>query len=227
MKARSAPVRLGAAVILGLLSTTAGDASSALSKSPVPATLVTLESSAEDIVDFALGRDRASVLATAGVLRRTARGPAAAALTAAGARPVEISELERRATRLTQLARAGAFTSVALAANAISGLMPGLYAHFADRVPPAVLRLDYLDREIQLRSLARAGHAPSLVAELSSTWAPLRAKVRARGGVREANAFDRHVAAMKRLEHTSGKRLQAEAVNGLGLVDEIEAVFRG
>jgi hypothetical protein len=162
------------------------------------------------------------------VLRRTARGPAAAALTAAGARPGEISELERRATRLRQLARAGAFTSVALAANAISGLMPGLYAHFADGVPPAVLRLDYLDREIQLRSLAdRAGHAPSLVAQLASTWAGLRAKVLARGGVREANAFDRHVAAMKRLEHTSGTRLQAEAVNGLALVDEVEAVFRG
>jgi hypothetical protein len=46
-----------------------------------------------------------------------------------------------------------------------------------------------------------------------------------RGGAREAAAFGAHVATMKRVEHGTAKRLQGEAVNGLNLVDELEAVF--
>ena len=204
----------------------APDASVTASK-PVPESLIAVESSAEDLVDVALARDRAGVASEARVLQSAVRGPAASALTAAGASAAEIAELRRRAARVSGLAGAGRFTAVALAANGVSGLMPSLYAHFDDPVPPSVLMLDYLDREAQLRSLAgQRGRIPPIVARLQSTWSALRPRVVAVGGGREAGAFERHVASMKRLTHAAGTRLRSEAVNGLNLVDEIEAVFQ-
>jgi hypothetical protein len=49
--------------------------------------------------------------------------------------------------------------------------------------------------------------------------------VRARGGRKEAAAFDKHVAAMKRLAPAAGVGLQREADVGLELVDDLENVF--
>jgi hypothetical protein len=104
--------------------------------------------------------------------------------------------------------------------------MPGLYARFRDRVPASVLTLDYLDREAQLRSLVgerkNVAHA---VVQLASTWSRLRGKVVAAGGGAEAGAYDKHVATMKRIAVGSLQRVRAEAVHGLALVDELEAVF--
>jgi hypothetical protein len=127
---------------------------------------------------------------------------------------------------VARLAHAGPFTSIALAANAVSGVVAGLYAHFADRVPVAVRRLDYLDREAQLRSLAgqRAAVQP-VVARLAATWQPLRPAVVQHGGQAVAAAYARHVAAMGRLAKTSGATFRSEAVNGLNIVDELETVF--
>ena len=197
------------------------------SKQRVPESLIAVESSAEDLVDVALAHDRAGVVSKARALRSASRGPAASTLSATGASAAEITELRRRVARVSGLAAAGGFTAVALAANGVSGLMPTLYAHFDDPVPPSVLALDYLDREAQLRSLAgQRGRVPPIVARLQSTWSALRPRVVASGGSREASAFDRHVASMKRLAHASGARLRSEAVNGLNLVDEIEVVFQ-
>jgi hypothetical protein len=47
----------------------------------------------------------------------------------------------------------------------------------------------------------------------------------ARGGRREAAAFDGHLAAMKRLAPNAGAALQREAATGLELVDDLERVF--
>jgi hypothetical protein len=117
---------------------------------------------------------------------------------------------------------------VALAANAVSGLMPQLYAHFHDRVPPSVLMLDYLDREAQLRSLVlERAQVNVAVKRLASTWPPLRPKVVAAGGAAAAAAYDKHVAAMKRLVRGSLTAVRKEAVHGLVLVDALEHAFTG
>ena len=112
------------------------------------------------------------------------------------------------------------------ASGAVSGLMAQLYGHFRDRVPPSVLTLDYLDREAQLRSLAgeRKG-VTNAVKRLEPTWAPLRRKVISAGGTKEAAAFDKHVAAMKRLVTGPLSGVRAEALHGLALVDQLEGVF--
>jgi hypothetical protein len=193
---------------------------------PVPASLKTVESSAEDLVDFALARNRSEVSATAASLKAAATGPAAAVLGRSGVPPAEVSQLKARASRVAQLARRGSFIDVALAANAVSELMARLYGRFHDRVPARVLALDYLDREAQLRSLARqAGKVALAVKQLGPTWARLRPKVIVAGGAKQAVAYDKHVAAMKRLVPAAGKKVQAEAVHGLDLVDQLESVF--
>lgn len=192
----------------------------------VPSSLQAVESSAEDLVDFALAGDHRETVATAAELATRARGPAAASLTRAGVAPAKIARLKRTASRVSQLAARGPLVRVALAANAVSGLMPELYAHFHDRVPPSVLTLDYLDREAQLRSLVlERARVDVAVKRLASTWAPLRPKVVAAGGSAPAAAYDKHVSAMKRLVRGSLTAVRKEAVHGLVLVDALEQAF--
>jgi len=198
----------------------------ASAREPVPTVLSQVESSAEDIVDYALAGDRPKVIAGAATLRSAAAGPAAAALRRSGASTAEVASLKQRAGRVDALSRRGALISVALGANAVSGLMPGLYAHFRTPVPPLVLRLDYLDREVQLRSLAHQAQKVAVAVQgIRQTWPHLRPKVVAAGGASEAAAFDRHVAVMSRLAPGARTEIQAEAVRGLQLVDELEQVF--
>jgi hypothetical protein len=193
---------------------------------PVPASLTALESGAEDIVDVALAHDRPRVMAMAAGLTSSAGGAAAKALVSAGASPAQISLLRERVAVVARISRSGPFTSVALAANAVSAVVTELYAHFSDPVPVAVRRLDYLDREAQLRSLAGQARAVTpVVARLAATWKPLRRSVVGHGGQTVAAAYARHVAAMARLSQTPGSAFRSEAVNGLNIVDELESVF--
>lgn len=210
-------------VLLALALAGASDAMPA--KAPPPAALATVESSAEDIVDYALAGDRTHVVAGAARLRAEADGEAARALGRGGVRPAEVALLKKRAAHVDAVARSGPFVAVALSANAVSQLMPGLYGHFRTRVPPTILKLDWLDREAQLRSLARQPAAvASAVADLRRTWPPVRRKVVAAGGAHEARAYDAHVAALRRLD-PADRRVQAEASRGLELVDDLENVF--
>jgi hypothetical protein len=228
--------RLACLIAMGLVATGvvgAGRAAKATptapaagSKTPLPHILNAVESSAEDIVDLALAGERARVVTAAKQLKSEARA-SLAVLRAAGVPRAQLVLLRQRADRVAAVSAGLRLIGVALAANQVSQLMPSLYSRFANPVPPALLRLDYLDREAELDSLAgRADRVPPLVGELDQTWSGIRSAVLARGGAKEAAAFDRHVAAMKRLATSTGKPLQREAVNGLNLVDSLEGVFR-
>ena len=219
-----------AAVLLVALSIVAAAsavaAPTARTRPPVPASLTALESNAEDLVDVALAHDRARVIAMAGTLSSSSGSAAAKALRSAGATPADIAALKARAAAVARLSHTGPFTSIALAANAVSAVVAGLYGRYSDPVPVAVRRLDYLDREAQLRSLAGQGKAvPAVVARLAATWKPLRQSVVDHGGGTVAGAYGRHVAAMNRLAQTPGGAFRSEAVNGLNIVDELESVF--
>jgi hypothetical protein len=196
------------------------------SRPPVPQSLTALESSAEDLVDVALAHDRSRVVAMAGTLAASAGGANATALQSAGAPHASVAAIRRQATRVARLSHTGPYIAIALAANAVSRLVVGLYAHFSDPVPVAVRELDYLDREAQLRSLAGQGKAvPPIVARLAATWAPLRPSAVSHGGGTVAAAYGRHVKAMQHLAAGPGSAFRREAVNGLNIVDELEAVF--
>jgi hypothetical protein len=194
----------------------------------VPSSLGEVESGAEDTIDFAHQAERAKVVVTARRLRRTAEGPAAADLRQAGVPGERISALRDRARLLQKLAPRGDLARVSLAANQISALMPEFYARYKDPVPPDVLKLDYLDREAQLRSLADdQGSVLPAVNEISSTWTTLRRRVIEAGGRRVATRYTRHVGSMRQLARGSDHQaLQREAVNGLELVDELEQQFQ-
>ena len=195
-------------------------------RQPVPPGLTTLESSAEDIVDVALAHDRAHVVALAATLRANAGKSTTRVLLDAGAAPADVATLRARAAHVAQISRAAPYTSVALAANAVSAVVAVLYGRFSDPVPVPVRRLDYLDREAQLRSLAGQRKAVQpVVARLAATWASLRPAVAAHGGQTVAAAYGRHVAAMQHLAGNPDGAFRSEAVNGLNLVDELEAVF--
>lgn len=202
------------------------EARDAPTKDPLPDILTEVESGAEDIVDFALSGARRNAVSTAADLQTSANGPAAAALTASGVSAAKVRELGRRASRVARIAQRGSFVEIALAANAVSELMPDLYGRFQDRVPALILALDYFDREAQLRSVARQpGKVAVAVAGLKATWPRVRPNVRAAGGAKEAAAYDGHVLAMTRLRPGTAKEVQAEAVRGLELVDALERVF--
>ena len=211
-----------AAVCLVAASAVAG---ASASRQPLPASLIAAESHAEDVVDAALAHDRGRVTAIATELRATANAQAAG-LHARGVPRVLVTKLEQRADRLAALARTGSYVRILLAPNAVSALMPALYAHFADPVPPAIQTLDYLDREALFRSLAgQPVRVAAAVKELGWTWGRVRPKVLAAGGGSRAAAYARHVAAMKRLDPAARARIQAEARHGLELVDRLEQSF--
>lgn len=193
----------------------------------VPASLGTLESGAEDTVDLAHARRRAAVGRTAREVLRAARGRAASDLRAAGVPQEQVAALQERARLLDSIAARASFARVSLAANAISALMPALYARYEDPVPPDVLKLDYLDREAQLRAEAGDSESvPSVVRSLSATWTTLRPDVVSAGGEPVAARYDHHVQVMRRLARPAGRALQREAGTGLELVDELEGQFR-
>jgi hypothetical protein len=222
---RLLPPAVLAALIVLIAGATTPAAARGAAKEPLPQVLEATESSAEDLIDFALAADRGRVVAGARKLERAA-AQAVPVLRRADLAEAELTALRRRAAHVAALSRSGSFIDVALAANAVSEVMPDLYSHFAVNVPPSVLALDFLEREVQLR--ARAGHTarvPGLVRRVTRTWSGLRPRVVARGGRREAAAFDGHLAAMKRLAPNAGAALQREAAAGLELVDDLERVF--
>jgi len=197
-------------------------------KGSVPRSLNTVESAAEDTIDFAHARNRTKVIATTRKLQRTAAGRASADLRKAGVPADTITALQDRARLVSSLGRTAGFLRLSLGANQVSALMPELFAHYSSPIPPAVQRLDYVDREAQLRS--RAGDETSVAAavdDLAATWAVLEPDVIKAGGAKVAAKFSRHVAAMRRLAKGSdAAALQEEAARGLELVDQLEGTFR-
>jgi hypothetical protein len=194
----------------------------------VPRAISQTESAAEDLVDFARARKRAKVVAQADKLRGLTQSSAAAALSKAKAPEPLVRALQDQAQVIAQLADSAGFLQLALAANQVSGLMPNIYSYYSDPVPPAVLKLDYLDREAQFRSITNEpASMQDAVAQLSSTWKTLQPQVVKAGGDKEAVRYSRHVGAMRRLaENLNRPALRKEAATGLQLVDELEAVFR-
>jgi hypothetical protein len=217
-RSRTAVLLVAALAVTAVTTTPASAAPEAAALPPIPAGLTALESNAEDLVDDALGHDRARVIATASALSASAGPTTGKTLLAAGVPPKQVALVRARVARVARDAHAGAYVVVALDANAVSSAVTELYLHFADRVP--------IDRDAQQRSLAgQRAAVPLVVVRLEKTWAPLRQKVVAHGGQTVAAAYARHVAAMQRLAPASGSAFRSEAVNGLNIVDELEGVF--
>ncbi|MEA2467293.1 MAG: hypothetical protein QOJ57_1419 [Thermoleophilaceae bacterium] len=199
----------------------------AVKASTVPASVKRAETAAEDVISNLEKGLPAKSKAEAQLLRSLAHGRAAADLRSSGVPALKVGVLQQRADRVAQLSAAGApALDVSLAANDVSRMMPSLYAHYTDPVPPAVLKLDYLEREIQLQSQAtQPARERAAVNSLRATWAKVRPWLVQAGGAKVAIAYDAHVKALGAAAQPAA--LQQEAVKGLGIVDQIEAVFLG
>jgi hypothetical protein len=194
----------------------------------VPSAIGQTESAAEDLIDLARAKKRARVVSTANELRDLAQGGAQRALEKDKVPGPLIEALKNRAQTVAQVAGSAPFLELSLAANQVSGLMPQVYAYYTDPVPPAVLKLDYLDREAQLRSIANdLALTQRAAGQLSSTWNGLRPQVLKASGDKEAVLYTRHVVAIRKLvEDFDRPAIRKEAAKGLQLVDDLEGVFR-
>lgn len=196
----------------------------AATTSTVPTPLTRAETAAEDVIGLLERGKRDGSRSEAQLLARLAHGRASAALLAAGVPSAQVGAFQQRADRVAALSASGAGDlRVSLAANRVSQLMPGFYARFSDPVPPGVLALDYLDREVQLQSKAGDARAAAAVRALADTWRQLRPAVLAAGGSRVAAVYDAHVRALARA--SSPAATQREALHGLVVVDRMEQVF--
>ena len=195
--------------------------------STVPASLKRAETAAEDVIGNLEKGLPAKSKAEAQLLKALAHGRAAADLRNSGIPALKVRVLQQRADRVAQLSATGApALDVSLAANDLSRMMPSLYAHYTDPVPTAVLKLDYLEREIQLQSqAAQPAREQAALVSLRATWAKVRPWLVQAGGAKVATAYDAHVRALGRAAQPAA--LQQEAVNGLAIVDQMEGVFLG
>ena len=180
-------------------------------KEPIPASLRTVESASEDIIDLALAGKRAAVVERSRELEDAAKRQGGAAL-------------ETSAARVGRLAPSAPLLDVAVASNETFALVPDLFARYDTPVPASVTRLDYFDFEIKLES--KAGDTAKLrraVVGLQTTWDSLRDDV---PDARAAERFDAHVKQVARLTNAAPERMQREAQHGLDLVDELEESFQ-
>lgn len=189
------------------------DESSTQKAGPVPASLRTVESASEDIIDLALAGKRAEVVSRARKLEAAAKG-------------LGSEELKIRAARVATLAPSAALLDVALASNRVFALVPGFFARYETSVPASVTELDHLDFEAKLESRA---HDPAklrqAVDQLGAIWDSVRPRV---NDARAAARFDAHVKAITALaDNADPARTQREAQHGLDLVDELEQSFEG
>lgn len=207
--------------------TTTPPALVAAATSTVPKSLMRTETAAEDVIGFLEKGQPAKSRSEARIMRQLAHGTAADALRTSGVPPATIVALQQRVDRVARLSASGApALRVSLAANAVSKMMPALYGRYLDPVPSAVLKLDYLDREIQLRAQAgQTAKVKAAAAELARTWQQLRPQVVKAGGAKVAAAYDRHVTALQRGATTTA--VSKQALHGLDIVDQIEGVFLG
>lgn len=199
----------------------------AATKSTVPKALTRVETAAEDVIGFLEQGKPAKSQAEARILRDLARGAAADALGQAGVPAGQIAALQKRADRTARLSLGGASAlRVSQAANSVSQLMPAFYARYQDPVPAAVLKLDYLDRQVQLDSQAgNRAHLRQTIRQLDTAWQRLRPQLVEAGGVKVARAYDQHVTALR--HGGTATAIQKQAVHGLDIVDQMEGVFLG
>jgi hypothetical protein len=199
----------------------------AAAKSTVPRALTRAETAAEDVIGYLEKGQPAKSKAEARILRELAHHKTAAILREAAVPQGQIKAFQQRADYTARLSLSNSpALKVSQAANSVSRLMPGFYGRFQDPVPATVLRLDYLDRQVQLDS--KAGDTLKLrqtVRWLDAAWQQLRPDLVKAGGTNIAKTYNQHVAALQR--GGTATAIQKEAVHGLDLVDQMEGVFLG
>lgn len=194
----------------------------------VPSPLVVLESGAEAAYDHAIAGKTAEVRQDAAQISDAWAGYRTKAANA-GLSPAAINELDAAVAALHQLVDVGTNNAVVVAgaANRISGSMDELFALYTPIVPPDLVALDYLGREVALDGLrGDVGKASSDIDALAARWAIARPSVVGSDGIDEARRFDDALAAVRTAAAAGdAPAITARANHLLERVDGLEAVF--
>ncbi len=191
----------------------------------IPADLETVESAAEDAYDKALLDDAAAVAADATTMASAWDAFRQQALDDGASQEI----VDAMDAAIASLSADPATSGPALAreANAVSAPMDALYALYEPVVPAAVLRLDYLGREVALDGLdGDLERATADVGRVEAVWNDLRDAVVEAGGDAEAADFDASIAAERAaIASGHGAEVTIEANVQLELVDVLEDVL--
>jgi len=193
----------------------------------IPTKLSDIEGTAEDAFDQALLGKLDLVTTDANTIDTNWLAFRAQAATD-GAAAADLTAMDQAIAGLqAALTAGGDNVVVARAANAISGPMDELFALYDPAVPPALLALDYLGREVVLDAKqADWTGASAHVATIESTFAGLKASVVDAGGQTNVDDYAASVAALKAdITAKDAGAIEAEANVGLELVDAMEGLF--
>lgn len=193
----------------------------------VPAGLLDVEGQAEDAYDKALAGDFAAVVIAADEIDSAWQAYRAQAVTD-GATPADVDAMDTAISELRSVAASSTEVAiVARAANAISAPMDELFSLYDPIVPPDILALDYLGREVVLDGMeVDMAAATADVDTIDTTWAGVRPIVVEAGGDVVAMDYDASITALRAdIAAQDGPALVTEANAGLELVDVMEGVF--
>jgi hypothetical protein len=206
----------------------AGSLQDASARRGIPQAVLDFESLAEDAYDTALSGDVAALQKAAAALsdhwKKLRKRVVHDGLKDASARA-----LDKSVARLSELSGTSADSiELARAANAVSDTMDDVFALYHPKVPPEILSLDFLGREIVLDCKTTDGSAAaSDLKTLEKEWAGLRPKVIKAGGSKDATELDDALRASRRaLSGADWAELQKQAEAELELVDSMEKNLR-
>jgi hypothetical protein len=193
----------------------------------VPQAVLDFESLAEDSYDAALGGDLAAVRKAAAALDahwKKLRGT----VVRDGLKSASVRALDKSVAQFSALSQAGASSiDLARAVNAVSDTMDDVFALYHPKVPPEILSLDFLGRELVLDCKSTDARAAIDLKTEEKEWAGLRPKVVKAGGSRQAGDMDAALkAGREALSRSDWGSLQKQAEAGLEIVDSMEKDLR-
>jgi hypothetical protein len=190
----------------------------------VPQAALDFEAQSEDAYDTALKGDLAGVRTAAASINALWK-KLRKIVVRDGLRTSSVQALDKSVSRLSSLSAASTDgVKLARAANAVSGTMDDVFELYHPKVPPTILTLDYLGREMVLDCKENALHSASVhLKALKAEWAGLRPQVLAVGGRKEAAQLDAALsAAEKAISSRDWAGIEKQAQAELELVDAME-----
>ena len=190
----------------------------------VPRPLAKIEGLAEDAYDKAVARDFDAVAGAVAKMELLWTGYRSQAQKD-GASERLLSALDLALSALSRAKRES--VPAARAANAISASMDELYSLYQPVVPPAIMKLDCLGRELSLDGMENSfSLAASHLETTDRTWATLEDALVKAGGDAERASFNQVLSAMQKArDDQDGPALTQAAKTSLEIVDDIEKVF--
>jgi hypothetical protein len=195
----------------------------------IPTELARLESMSEDTYDLASSGKFSEVKKNATKIHtawKSYRGQAARD----GASPQLVARMDNAVTALVAAApraRPGETVKLARIADAVSADMDQFYALYRPTTPTAIMKLDYLGREMVLDGTAGDFAAANRHAqEAGSVWSALKPQILRAKGAKEAKAYEQSLAELQSGLGTRDGTTVVKASNaGLEDLDAMEKLF--